>query len=95
MQTGQRGQTPVSPMNRTGRIFQEQQREQEARKHGGDLDVAAIRKEARLAGFHQGFDAGANWAFETMANAGINVEEVLALDDGDQDDDAGEPAGGE
>jgi uncharacterized MAPEG superfamily protein len=88
---GDRSHRARNPRDITGRRYAEQQREQEARQRAeeaGPVSVAAIRQEAVKRPHAEAFEAGAAWAFETIANAGVDVDAVLELD-------ADEPGEGE
>lgn len=88
METGARGTQAISPRDITGRRARELLREKAAREKATD-NVEAIRREA----FKSGFDAAwepaylAGWTAlaEVLADAGVDVDAVLALDDDDDE----------
>jgi hypothetical protein len=88
MQTGNRWEGNANPRDLTRSRQQQLLREHEARKRAQDnpVDVAAIRKEAYAAAFEPAFQAGAEWAFGVLREAGVDVDAVLALDDEPGDD---------
>jgi hypothetical protein len=69
--TGQRGSTPVSPMNRTGKIFQRQQREAVAKKAATSIDINEVKHQAWLEGFDQGFTAGWDALAQHLVDEGV------------------------
>ena len=90
--TGSRYANQVSPRDITGRRTRELLREKADREAAADIGIEAIRREAYAAAFEPAFQAGAEWAFGILREAGIDVDAVVALDD----DDAGDaPAGDE
>lgn len=89
--TGSRYANQVSPRDITGRRTRELLREKADREKAADTDVAAIRREAYAAAFEPAFNAGAEWAFGILREAGMDVDAVLALDDDEHQGD--DPAG--
>jgi len=92
MPTGPRGTSPVSPRDLTGSRARVLLKEKADREKSAEIDVAAIKRDAFRAGFDAAWEpaylAGWNALAETMANAGIDVDAVLDLDDEHQDDES-------
>ena len=81
MPTGARGSHPVSPRDVTGSRTRELLKAKAAREKDAGTDIEAIRREAYDAAFEPAWKAGAEWAFNVMREAGVDVDSVLALDD--------------
>jgi hypothetical protein len=77
----------------TGRRSRELLRQKADHEKSADIDVSEIRREAYAAAFEPAWKAGAEWAFNVLREAGLDVDSVLALDDDDHQGD--EPAGDE
>ena len=94
MQTAQRGHAPVSPMNRTGQIFQQQIREKQARDAAKDVDIDQVKRQAYRDGYGKGFEEGFSngWTAlgELIIESGVITEERLLelvnTDEGDGED---------
>lgn len=88
--TGQRGGQRPHPGNTTGMAFYRQQRDQDAKRkaEAQTVDLAEIRRQARMDGIRQGFENGADWAFGILRDAGVDVDAVLALDADEPGEDA-------
>lgn len=93
MNTGQRWSGKVSPRDLTATRQQQLLKEHAAREAAADIDVGAIRREAYAAAFEPAYVAGAQWAFNVLREAGIDVDAVLDLDGDEHQDD--EPTGDE
>lgn len=78
--TGRRGATPVSPMNRTGKLFQAQLREKQAKDAAKEIDINEVRQQARLAGYREGFDQGFIAGWDALAQHLVD-EGVLDADE--------------
>jgi|SRR5271166_2734946 len=76
----------VSPRNITGRRYAEH----DAKRSVEAVDLAEVRRQAYAAVFEPAWNAGAEWAFGVLREAGVDVDAVLALDDepGDEDEEA-------
>ena len=94
METGARGTQAVSPRDITGRRARELLNEKKAREKATD-NVEAIRRDSFKAGFDAAWEPAyvAGWTAlaEVLADAGVDVDAVLALDD----EDAGDESGGD
>jgi hypothetical protein len=90
MQTGTRWGGKANPRDLTKTRQLELLRQKADREQAASIDVQAVRQDARRAGYQQGFEEGAAWAFEQLANAGVDVDAVLALDEPGDEDEAGE-----
>jgi hypothetical protein len=88
MQTGNRWDGNANPRDLTKTRQQQLLREHEARKRAQEnpVDVEAICAQIRKEIYVEAFEAGAAWAFEQLANAGIDVDAVLALADDERDE---------
>jgi hypothetical protein len=86
MQTGARGTQAVSPRDITGRRARELLNEKKAREKATD-NVEAIRRESFKSGFDAAYEAAfqAGWTAlaEILTDAGVDVDGVLALDEGE------------
>lgn len=97
--TGTRGSAPVSPLNRTGQLFQQQLREKQTRDAAKDVDIAAVKRQAfsdgRAEGVTYGFTEGWNALGHLLIEAGaITEDRLLAIVNAPADDasDTGYPA---
>ncbi len=83
--TGTRGSQPVSPANRTGKVFQQQLREKKARDEARGIDISEVRRQARTEGFDAGYDMGFAAGWDALA-AYLADEGILVPDDAEPDD---------
>ena len=90
MATGQRGSTPVSPRNRTGVIFQQQQKERAAKEAAQDsqAELDAAYRLGSDDGFEHGQDAFKTAIVNLYRSEGIEaiqewLDEETAVTDGD------------
>lgn len=99
-QTGQRGSTPVSPANRTGKLYQQQLREKQARDEAASASPEQTRREVYTAVFDatwpRAFEAGWKAAVEVLRDLyrsegfGAVQEFLDELDEGDDTKDEDE-----
>src|SRR5690348_4102993 len=61
----------VAPGNITGRRYAQQHAEHKAREAASSIDIAAVRKAAREAGWAEGFDAGWSALVAHLVEQGI------------------------
>jgi hypothetical protein len=73
-------------MNRTGKIFQQQLRDKQARDAVADLDIAAVQRAAHERGRSEGFEAGYVAGWDALA---AHLVETGVLD---SDEPAGDDA---
>ena len=66
-QTGQRGSTPVSPANRTGKLYQQQLRDKKARDEATSIDINEVRRQAYAEGHAAGWEAGFQRGWDSLA----------------------------
>jgi hypothetical protein len=88
--TGHRWSGAVNPRDLTGKRQREILAAKDKHEKAAAIGPAAIRAAIRKEVYAEAFEEGAAWAFETMANAGIDVDAVLSLDDEDDGDQAAE-----
>lgn len=79
--TAQRGHAPISPMNRTGQIYQEQLRAKQARDAAKDVDIDQVKRQEYLRGHSDGvtygFTEGWNALGELLIESGFITEDRL------------------
>ena len=79
----------VSPRTITGRRYAELHAEAEARKAAASVDINEVQRQAREAGFSDGWDAAIAWVTARMVDVGVDPD-ILVVADDEPGDDEGE-----